>query len=354
MFKFTVFLISLITIFFYSCTSHKAFDVEDEMMGGEKYLLESPIGVSWISLETTSSRAKKKSEDLIPLYYSLFYIPENNEVHITSIAEHITSEVNINKASSPTKVVLSSEFKTVNIYKLFFKDKRTPEIEDFIAKNSKKIKTLSFNFKVTEDPEVMMYKKISEKIKKDLLDKLTRKYLDENYEVNANFLVLKVYDFRYKNIEKKIEFKTDYIFTKLKKKKPNLASNLDSIEELISTNMETGNYKNAQKFNEMYKNIAPDKAKYYNNALNISEKLNDKMSMVLILIEQIQTTEDLELEKANVKKIKEIYKGVLSKRDHYKLRKALNKEYKKYLKEKLPKEKFVEYLKNLLIEYSLD
>ncbi len=355
--KLIAFFIILISIFFYSCTTHKAFDVEDEMMGGQKDITESPIGVFWPSLETTSRKAKKKSENLIPAYYSLFYIPENNELHITSIANNQTSEINVKDAATPTEITLVSEFKGTNIYKIFFNDKRSKKVEAIIAKKKKKnkIKHISVEaVKIVEDPEVMVKKIMLEKIKNKLAEKLQERYIDRDYEVNTNFLILKVYDFRYKNIQKTIEFKFDYMFTNLKIGKPDYAGNLGSIEDSISSSMENGNYKEAQKFNEIYKSFAPDKAKYYKNAYIINMKLNDKMAAVLILIEQIETMDNLQQDKKNIKLIKDIFKKTLKRRDWNKFNRIITKNYRKYLKGKLKKEKFVEVLKNLVIEYSLD
>jgi len=355
MYKLIIFLIAAFSIFFYSCSTHSAFDVEDEMMGGSKELTTSPIGVFWPSLETTSRKAKKKSEALIASYYSMFYIPENNNLHIVSIGENQTAELNIKDASNPSDVILVSEFKGTNIYKLFFKDERSQKINSFIKKRSDKIKTITVNaLKIVEDPEVMMKSVISEKIKKALSEKVATKYISRDYEVNANFLVLKVYDFRYRNIEKTIEFKFDYIFTKLKISKPDYAGSLDTIEDSISSNMENGNYQEAHKFNEIYKGFAPDKAKYYSNAYKINMKLDDKMAAVLILIEQIEVMDNLNQDKKNVKLIRNIYKKALKRRDWNKFSRSLTKNYRNYLRGKLKKEKFVEILKNLVIEYALD
>jgi CRISPR/Cas system-associated endoribonuclease Cas2 len=151
-----------------------------------------------------------------------------------------------------------------------------------------------------------------------------------------------------------MDFKFDYVFIKLKKAKPDYAANLDSIEELISTNMEAGSYKEAQKFNEIYKNIVPDKHKYYENAYIISIKLEDKMSAILSLIEEIETTDNFDITKDNISKIKEIYKETLKRRQYSKLNRKLTKSYKYFLRKKINKDKFIEDLKNLIIEYSLD
>ncbi len=355
--KLIIFFTVFISIFFYSCSTHKAFDVEDEMMGGHKEATESPIGVFWPSLETTSRKAKKKSENLISAYYSLFYIPKNNELHITSIANNQVSEIKVKDAAAPTDVILVSEFKGATIYKLFFNDERSKKIEAIIAKKKKlnKIKKIHINaMKITEDPEVMVKKIILKKIKDKLAERIQEKYIDKDYKLNANFLVVKVYDFRYRNVQKTIEFKFDYIFTKLKVTKPDYAANLGSIEDSIASNMENGNYKEAQKFNEIYKPIAPDKVKYYKNAYIINMKLNDKMAAVLVLIEQIENTDNLKQDKDNVKIIKSIFKKELKRRDWYKFNRNITKNYRKYLRGKLKKEKFVEVLKNLVIEYSLD
>lgn len=346
-----------ISIFFYSCTTPKAFDVEDEMIGGPKDVTKSPIGVFWPSLETTSRKARKKSESLIASYYSLFYIPENNELHITSIANNQTSEINIKDASSPSDIVLVSEFKGTNIYKIFFNDKRSKKIESIITKKKKenKIRRISIKaLKITEDPEVMVKKIILKKIKAKLSEKIKAKYMDKDYELNTNFLVLKVYDFIYKNIQKTIEFKFDYIFIGLRVSKPDYASNLGTIEDSIASNMENATYKEAQKFNDIYKNIVPDKAKYYKNAYNINMKLDDKMGAVLVLIDQIENTDNLKQDKKNVKVIKKIFKKELKRRDWNRFNGNITKNYRNYLRGKLKKGKFIEILKNLVIEYSLD
>ena len=353
--KIILFLGVLLSFVFYSCSSNSAFDIEDEMMGGDKELLESPIGVFWTSFETTSIKAKKKSEELIPQYYSLFYIPKNNELHITSIAENQTVELNIEDARKPGEVILVSEFKGINIYRLFFKDKRSPKLEKLIKKKSKKIKHAEIPpIKVTEDPEIMMKKLMLEKIKKDLSNKLKTKFIDKDYEVTANFVILKVYNFRYKNIQKTIEFKFDYLFTNFKLARPDYAGNLGAIEDSIASNMENGNFKEAQKFNEIYKKIVPDKNKYYENAFKINMKLGDKMAAVLTLIEQIEVMDNIETDKTNVKKIRNIFKNSLKRKDWNLFNRKLYKSYKKYLRGKLKKEGFVETLKNLVIEYSLD
>jgi len=354
MHKFLIISIILLVSLFYGCHSSNAFNVEDEMMGGAKDVTSSPTETFWISLETTSRAAMKKSEDLIPIYYSLYYLPKNNEINITTIGGVSNSEVNIKNAALPTKVITMSEFKGVNIYRLFFKNDRKDKIKNFIKKKSGSIKTASLTFKVTSDPELMIHKKMTSYIKEKLFKKLSEKYIDQDFSVNGNFLVLKIYDFKYLNLKKTIEVKFDYLFTKLKSKKVDYAANLDSIEELISTSMNEGNYKNAQKFNDIYKNIVPNKVKYYNNAVTISLKLGNKMDALLTLIEEIQVLEDPEVYKDAITKIVRIYKSSLKRRNLRKVNKQLSKHYKKFVKGKLDKEKFIDILKNMAIEFSVE
>jgi len=354
MYKALIIFVILITSLFYGCHSSGAFNVEEEMMGSGKTQVNSPTGTYWMSLETTSKNALKKSEDLIAIYYSLFYEPKNNEINITTIGGVVNNEVNIEKAKLPTEVSTTSEFKGINIYKLFFKNKRKKDIQNFIEKNSDKIKKVSLSFKVTTDPEIMMHKEISKYIKNALYTKAEKKYLEKDFSINGNFLITKVYDLKYQNQKKVVELKFDYIFTKLKSKKVDYEANLDSIEELITTNMSEGNFKDAQKFNDIYKDIAPDKIKYYNNAYTISMKLGNKMDALLVLIEEIKETEEAATHKDAITKIMGIFKKSLKRRDLRKVNKLLSRSYKKFVKGKLSKEKFVDFLKNLAIDFSVE
>ena len=88
-------------------------------------------------LKLQVEKLKKKSEDLIPIYFSLFYLPQNNEIHITSIAGIQNSEILIKEATNPQELILISEFKGINIYRLFFKGKRNEKIEKLIKRKKR-------------------------------------------------------------------------------------------------------------------------------------------------------------------------------------------------------------------------
>ncbi len=333
--------------FLLNCRSSKNVLNEDEKVA-------KPTFFFWVSFEPNKSNVLEKStKEVIANYYSLLYKPARNRIDLVNLAGNPVMNLVVEKKEDetlPNIEVISDE---IDYYKVFIPKERDADLLAYIEKYKTKIQTLRLEFKVTENPETLIYDEIINNIKNHFKTKILEKKALEDFKISANFLVTQLYKFEYRS--NMVSFNVDFVFTDVKQSKLDYAAYSNDVIDIIEKAITDKNYAEATKYNEIYKDILSNKIPYYTYNFKMHKEQNDLISCLMDLTLIFTETEDDVLEKDTLAKFRDIFQSkIKSKRDIQKINKTLDTEYKNYMNDKKTKEEFLEVLKSIIIEYPIE
>ncbi len=350
-----IFFIILLTFFILEgCKSENSFEMDEKNhIGSTDVEQSSPTSFHWISLETTKEKALKKSAHMLDRYYPLLYSPKSNLIAITSIGGMPTVETVLKKGKNVPDPAFVSTFVGTTLYNIFFTEKRDTALKKKIRKYRESVVNIKFSFKVTRDPEKLIYEQIIKKTTKKLIEVLSQKIGNKDYFVKTRFLVVNMKDFKYRNRSKLVSFNLDILFLISSPKKVDYEAHLEKIEEMTTESIFSENYELAQKYNEIYKKITPDKKIYYTNAYKINLALKNYIGALMSSVEMIEEVDEKGIVKLAFSQFGKVYKSKLSKRKWNKIKYKLGKAYKLYRRKRINKNKFAEKLKDIIMDYPI-
>jgi len=330
-----------------NCRSSKGVLNEDEKVA-------KPTFFFWVSFEPNKSNVLEKStKEVIANYYSLLYKPSRNRIDLVNLAGNPVMNLVIEKKEEdilPAIEVISEE---IDYYKVFIPEERKSDLLAYIKKYKTKVQTLKLEFKVTENPETLIFDEIISNIKNHFKTKILEKKALEDFKISANFLVTRLYNFEYRS--NMVSFSVDFVFTDVKQGKLDYAAYSNDVIDIIEKAIADKNYTEATKYNEIYKDILSNKIPYYKYNYKMHEEQNDLISCLIDLTLIFNEAEDDTVEKDTLSKFRDIFQSkIKNKKDIQKINKTLDTEYKNYMSDKKTKEEFLEVLKSIIIEYPIE
>ncbi len=338
----------LILSFFYliGCSGNSAFkDDSSPFSDVEEKAKVTPF--YWISFASSGKAAIERSEKMASKYYTLLYFPEKNIISISNIAGNLQLDTKIPESSNLPELANTAEF---NFYKVFFKTQTPDRLKTMKEKGS--VQNMKFSIKVMEQPEKQIYESIISRVESFFKDGALKAKGSDDFKGSCNFFVSSINNFEYKN--NLINFDIDVVFLNIQWPTIDYAGYLDVIEDIIEKAIVEDRFPEAEKYNEIYLPIAPEKIKYYEYLYQIHTKKGDKMGVLMDIVVIFNESSDEAKQKELLVKFREIYmNNGVSKKDLRVIDKTLDKEYKAFTEDKKTKEEFIDVLKSIIVDYSI-